>query len=307
MSSAPTAKVSRMSRFPLIWLVPLAALAVSLWLGITELANRGPTIVVEFRDASGLEAGKTMLEYNGVPAGIVKDVELSSDLKAAIVHVSIKKAAAALANGGSLFWVVHPEIGASGVSGLDTLVSGVKLSVRPGTGPETKRFRGLDKAPPPEISDDGRTFILKSSQLGSLSTGSPVMYRQLKVGQVEASRLSDDATSVLIRIHLDGPYGDLVRTSTRFWNAGGFTFKLSLISAEVKDSSLESLLSGGVAFATPEEPPLAPAAAGGAQFDLAPEAQKEWLKWEPKIPINSKEGSPQKPAGKASILPGLLK
>jgi paraquat-inducible protein B len=306
MSTAPSPKITRPSGFPLIWLVPLLALAVSLWLGIRELINRGPQITIEFASGSGLEANKTVLEYRGVAAGMVKAIELRPDLHGVIVHVGIKKESAALANGGSVYWIVHPEIGAGGVSGLDTLVSGVRLAVRPGTGPRTTQFRGLDHTPPPAISDQGRTFILTSAQLGSLTTGSPVMYRQLKVGQVEASRLSDDATSVLIRIHVDDPYGDLVRLNTRFWNAGGFNFKLNLLGAEIKQSSLESLISGGIGFATPDQTPLAPPAVNGAQFDLATEAQKDWLKWQPRIPIQAQEGSPQRP-DKTGILPGLLK
>jgi len=255
MSSTPTPKVSRAPAFPLIWVVPILAVAVGLWMGLRELHDRGPEIVIEFADGSGLEAGKSMLEYKGVSAG---------------------------------------------------LVSGVRLTVRPGNGPPAKWFRGLDKTPPPEISDQGRTFIVKSDQLGSVASGSPVMYRQLKVGQVEATKLSDDATSVLIRIHLEQPYGDLVRTNTRFWNAGGLSFSISLIGAQVKDSSLESLLSGGVAFATPDDGPIAPAAAEGTQFDLAPAAEKAWLKWAPKIPIKAQESSPQS-SSKASLLPNLLK
>jgi len=306
MSPTPTPKVSRAPAFPLIWVVPILAVAVGLWMGVRELRNRGPEIVIDFADGSGLEAGKSILEYKGVSAGLVKSVEFKHDLQGVSVQVVLKKRAADLANGGGMFWIVHPEIGFSGVHGLDTLVSGVRLTVRPGKGPPAKWFRGLDKTPAPEIADHGRTFIVKSDQLGSISTGSPVMYRQLKVGQVEATRLTDDATAVLIRIHLDDPYGDLVRTSTHFWNAGGLSFSISLLGASVKDSSLESLLSGGVAFATPEEPPLAPAAADGAQFDLAPAADKAWLKWAPKIPIKAQESSPQS-VSKTSLLPNLLK
>ncbi len=131
------------------------------------------------------------------------------------------------------------------------------------------------------------------------------MYRQLKVGQVEASRLAPDSTAVLVRIHLDDPYGDLVRTNTRFWNAGGFNIKISLLGAEVKDSSLESLISGGIGFATPDGPNLAPAAKDGDQFDLAKEADKEWLKWEPKIPVKTDETAPSAPP-KSSMLPEVL-
>ena len=80
MSSVPSPKISRPGGFPLIWLVPLLAVAVSLYLGIRELADRGPQITIQFSDSSGLEANKTRLEYRGVAAGIVKAVELRKDL-----------------------------------------------------------------------------------------------------------------------------------------------------------------------------------------------------------------------------------
>jgi paraquat-inducible protein B len=133
-----------------------------------------------------------------------------------------------------------------------------------------------------------------------------VFYRELKVGEVEASRLSDDSTSVLIRIHLDAPYVALVRTSTKFWNTGGFSFKVSLLGAELKDTSLESLLAGGVEFATPDTPPLAPVAEAGTEFNLSQEPEKEWLDWYPKIPIKSPDSALQPPRN-PGMIPSLLK
>jgi paraquat-inducible protein B len=135
----------------------------------------------------------------------------------------------------------------------------------------------------------GRSFILQSDKLGSLSTGAPVFYRELKVGEVETSRLADDSAAVLVRIHIEAPYVDLVRTSTRFWNAGGFSFKVGLLGAELKNTSLESLISGGVSFATPDAAPLAPPADEGTVFQLTTEPDKDWLKWAPKIPVKSPE------------------
>jgi paraquat-inducible protein B len=160
-------------------------------------------------------------------------------------------------------------------------------------------------APPPDVVDEGRAFTLRSNKLGSLTTGAPVFYRELKVGEVEASRLSDDSTAVLIRIHLDAPYVPLVRTNTKFWNTGGFSFKVNLLGAELKDTSLESLLAGGVAFATPDTPPLAPVAEAGTEFNLAPEADKEWTGWYPKIPIKSPDSAQQTPRG-PGVIPSLL-
>ena len=150
--------------------------------------------------------------------------------------------------------------------------------------------------------------MLVSDKLGSLATGSPVLYRQLKVGEVEASRLSDDSRSVIIRIHIDPIYSDLVRKDTKFWNAGGLSFKVGLLGASLKESSLESLISGGVAFATPtdEHGQVAPPAEEGTVFNLAPDADKDWLRWSPSIPIEAQEVAPASSPEKA-LLPSILK
>lgn len=290
MSSPPAPKVSRAPAFPLIWVVPLITLALGGWMGFRELHNRGPEITIAFANGSGVEVGKTVLEYKGVTAGTVEAVELMPGLGGVNIRLRLHKNAASLAHAGARFWIVHPEISFSGVRGLDTLVTGVRLNVLPGDGPPAEQFTGLDQTPAPNVIDRGRTFILQSDRLGSLTTGAPVFYRQFKVGQVETSSLSDDSTAVLIRIHLEAPYVDLVRTNTRFWNTGGFSFKVSLFGgAELKDTSLESLVTGGVAFATPDDGPLAPAAPNDARFTLASESNKDWLKWSPKIPIKSAE------------------
>lgn len=289
MSAPSTPKVSRALRLPLVWIVPLIAIGVGGWMLFHELHDRGPEITIHFADGSGVEADKTVLEHKGVSVGMVTAVELNPDLNGVTVRLRLNKSAASLAGAGAQFWIVHPEIGFSGVHGLDTLLTGARLNVRPGKGPPAKQFTGLDKMPPPEPSTTGRTFILQSDRLASLTTGAPVFYREMKVGEVETSRLADDATAVLVRIHIEPAYVDLVRTSTRFWNAGGFSFKIGLLGAELKNTSLESLVAGGVAFATPDAAPLAPPAQDGAVFQLTAEADKDWLKWAPKIPVKSPE------------------
>ena len=307
MSHPPPPKVSRAPAFPLIWIVPMAAIAIGAWMGIEELHSRGPEITIDFADGSGVETGKTVLEYKGVQAGSVASVELRPGLDGVRVRVRLRRTAASLAREGARFWIVHPEIGFSGVRGLDTLVTGVRLSVLPGLGPPAEHFTGLETPPPPNITDQGRTFILQSDRLGSLTTGAPVFYREFKVGQVETSRLSDDSTLVMIRIHIDAPYADLVRTSSKFWNTGGFSFKVSLFGgAELKDTSLESLVTGGVAFATPDDGPLAPAAPADAQFALAADPDKAWLKWSPRIGIKSAENLAEPSSGR-EILNKLIK
>ncbi len=304
-NSTPTPKVSRASRISLVWIVPIIAVVIAAWMILREWHDHGPEVTISFTDGSGIEANKTELEYKGVSVGRVTKVTLNQDLSGAEVELRLDKTAAKLARSGSEFWVVHPEIGFSGVKGLDTLVSGVRLNVRPGEGPPANKFRGLDKPPAPDNPEDGKAFVLRTDRLGSLAPQASVLYRDIKVGVVETSRLSDDSTSVLIRIRVQKPYTDLIRSNTQFWNAGGIPLKISLFGSSLRSTSLESILAGAISFATPDQ--LGPVAAEDTEFKLNTESDKDWLKWKPAIPIQpADEAQPtKKPASDA--LPQLLK
>jgi paraquat-inducible protein B len=308
MTEPATPKVSRAPSLPLVWIVPLVALAVGGWMVLREFRHRGPEITIDFADGSGVEPRKTTLEYQGVTVGTVTDVDLKPDLSGVRVKLRLNKNAAALASEGAQFWIVHPEIGFSGVRGLETLFTGARINVRPGKGPPVTVFQGLEKSPPLENLEDGRAFVLRADKLGSLSPGAPVFYREVKVGVVETSRLDDDSTGVLVRIRVRTPYVKLVRTNTRFWNAGGVSFRMSLLGAELKSTSLESLFTGGIAFATPDTGrELAPVAPDGTLFALNDEVDKEWLKWQPRIRIDSPEESPDSQPPPVGALPAIVK
>jgi paraquat-inducible protein B len=295
MTASASPKVSRAASLPLIWIVPLIALLLGAWMIFSAIRDRGPEITLEFEDGTGVEPGKTQLKHKGSTVGTVTGVDMKPDLSGVIVRLQLEKSATALARRGSRFWIVRPEIGFSGVSGLDTILTGVQIAVRPGDGEPATSFTGLEKAPPPQPSTLGRSFLLRSDRLGSLNPGSPVFYREVKVGEVESSRLADDASSVLVRFRVETAYADLVRTNSLFWNAGGFSFKVGLLGAELKNTSLESLVTGGIAFATPDADKngqLAAVAPEETIFDLQTEPDKDWLSWRPKIPIQPEESGP---------------
>ena len=306
MSTPSTPQISRVRKLPLVWIVPLLALAVGGWMVFRELWDRGPEITIEFANGSGVVAGKTTLDHKGVTVGAVIGVDLKKDLSGVVVRVRLDKSAAVLATTAAQFWIVNPEIGFSGIHGLETLLTGARINVRPGQGAPATHFVGLEKIPAAENVRSGRAFILQSDRLGSLSSGAPVFYREVKVGTVETSRLSEDATSVLIRIRVERRYADLVRTTTRFWNAGGANFKVSLLGAQLKSTSLESLFTGGVAFATPDTAPLALVAEDSTQFTLSAEADKDWFKWAPVIAIQPQDSAPE-PARRDAGVPPVLK
>jgi paraquat-inducible protein B len=299
--TAPAPKISRAPTLPLVWIVPIVALALGAWMVFRQFQDRGPTITIDFTDGSGIEAGKTVVVHKGVIVGSVRKVILREDFTGVRVQVQLRKEAAALAVEGAQFWVVQPEIGFAGVKGLDTLLSGPRINAIPGRGAKADAFIGLDRAPPLERRGEGRAFILQADRLGSLRPGAPVFYREVKVGVVENSRLSDDSASVLVRIRIETPYVDLVRANSVFWNAGGASIKVSLLGAEVKSTSLESLLIGGVAFSTPDS--IGAAAPDGSQFKLHNEADKDWFKWTPRIPINPPNEAPEQIAPSGPLAP----
>ncbi|MBA1200686.1 MCE family protein [Pseudomonas capeferrum] len=75
------------------------------------------------RTVAGLVAQKTPVKYRSSVIGGVTSVELADDTHV-VAKVQLTKEAESFATEGARFWVVRPRIGASGVSGTDTLLSG---------------------------------------------------------------------------------------------------------------------------------------------------------------------------------------
>lgn len=122
-------------RNALIWLVPVSALLIAISMLVQVRLAAGPEITIAFRSAAGLEAGKTAVKYKDVTVGVVKDITLSPDDSQVLVRVQLAKSAQNLTRSDTRFWVVRPRIGVSGVSGIDTLLSGAYIGVDRGNRP----------------------------------------------------------------------------------------------------------------------------------------------------------------------------
>lgn len=214
--------------------------------------SAGPEIDIAFRTAAGLEAGKTAVKYKEVTVGAVSAITLSDDGSHVVAHVALAKSASRLTRQDTRFWVVRPRVGVGGVSGIDTLLSGAYIAVDAGKAEASaKTFTGLE-TPPTVIGDTpGRTFILHTSDMGSLDIGSPVYYRRVQVGRVASYRLDDDGEGVSVRIFVDAPYDRFVTADTRFWNASGVDVSLGADGFKLKTQSIATIVAGGIAFAAP--------------------------------------------------------
>ncbi|WP_329741005.1 intermembrane transport protein PqiB [Dyella sp. A6] len=253
----------------LIWLVPILAAVVGISLMVHAWMQAGPVITISFKTAEGLTANKTPVTYKSVVIGKVRKIRLSRDHSHVEVRVDLDKSAENFATAGTRFWVVRPRIGLGGVSGIGTLLSGAYIGVDVGDSKKPQHeFKGLEF--PPSVTHDvsGRSFVLHSSDLGSLDVGSPVYYRRIQVGQVASYRLDKDGQGVSIQIFVDSPYDRFVSVSSRFWNASGVDVSLGANGLKLDTQSLATVLAGGVAFQSPQGPHDSSPAKEDASFRL---------------------------------------
>ena len=184
--------------------------------------------------------------------GIVDTIRLSDDLSHVILSANLVRAAERYLTEHTRFWVVRARLTASEISGISTLFAGAYIAIDPGKeGLLQKHFASLER--PPVVTADlpGRHFLLKAEKLGSLDIGSPVYYRQIRVGQVADYDLDDDGRHVTLKIFINDPHHKLVSKNSRFWNASGMDVSLDAGGIKVDTQSFVSMMIGGIAFSTP--------------------------------------------------------
>lgn len=254
-----------------VWLIPVMAALIGGWIVLHAVLSRGPTITIRFKNAEGLEAGKTKIKYKEVDIGDVKSISLSRDRSEVLVTAQLTKGASSFLHEDTRFWVVRPRIGAGGISGLGTLLSGSYIGVDVGKSEEeTSEFVGLDKPPFIVTGLPGRQFVLHTPQIGSLNIGSPIYFRRLEVGQVVAIELDKNGKRVTLTIFVNAPYDQYVLRNSLFWQASGVDLKLDADGVTVHAESLVSIVAGGIGFQSPPEEAstVAAAAPENASFTL---------------------------------------
>ena len=247
----PEAVVEQRRGFSLVWLIPLVALLIGGWLAYKTISEKGPSITIAFKDGSGIEPGKTKILYKAVEVGLVKAAILSHDLSHVEVTAELHKEMEPYLRENTQFWVVQPQIGLKGITGLETLLSGVYIGIAPGGGESRRHFIGLPQAPLVHVDTPGRRFVLLADKLGSLQANSPIYFRDVQVGEVLGSDLTGDFQNVRIPIFIYSPYEQLVRGTSRFWRRSGFNVSLNAQGFNVQMESLAALALGGVTFETP--------------------------------------------------------
>ncbi len=257
------------TRFSLVWIIPVVAALIGVWVAAARIMNQGPSITIELRTAEGLEAGKTEVHYNGVTIGTVKSIRLTDDHQHVIAKVDMAPSTENILVDDTKFWVVTPRISGASVSGLGTLISGAYIGMEIGKSTTPRReFVALDTPPVVTGETPGTFFVLKTTDLGSVDYGTPIYFRRLQVGKVASYQLDKDGQFLSVKIFVEAPYDKLVTTESRFWQASGVDLSLSASGLQVQTQSVLSLLIGGLAFETPDNAQGLPPAPADTEFTL---------------------------------------
>jgi paraquat-inducible protein B len=257
-----------------IWIIPIVALFVALYLVYDSNSDIGQTITITFLTGEGLKAGDTKIMHNSVEIGSVDRVDLSSDLKTVTVTATMKKIADRYLRGAT-FWVVRPRISLSNISGIASVLSDKYIEMDAGSGEggepsllcqyaaflrDTRAciaredtYKGLEEPPAVRAGVPGTEIVLDAARLGSVEPGTPLYFHGEVIGEVLSKDFDKAKERFLIRAQVNEDYASILHKGSRFYNDSGFTASGGISGFTFEFESLPALLSGAIAFENPPD------------------------------------------------------
>lgn len=232
----------------------------------------GAPVRIAFRNGQGISPGQTEVRHLGVSVGLVESSQLNVDGKTVDTVVRFQPAFERLHNTGAVFTLVRPQVSLEGVSGLETLLTGVYIDCTPGPGTQlADSFVGISSSDESIIDavaeSEGVRITLKARHLPALGEHAPVLYRGLIAGRVRGRALDQNGEPFL-DVVVRKEFVPSLAANARFWIVPPISVQAGPGLLNIDIASVESLVQGGVAFdvvGKPEAP-----AATGANFELFP-------------------------------------
>ena len=247
-------EITESTRFNLltsIWIVPFIALIIAGWLAYQHFAERGPEIRIIFPQNEGLIAGQSVVKFRNVPVGKVTNIYTEEETDGVIVTVRMNnKRAKAYMTEHAKFWIVKPEVGLSGISGLETLLSGTYINVHSKAGGKQLRKNFIGLIQPYRESGGGDYFRLSSISGDNVIIGTPVYYKNIEVGQVEYMYLALDNKKIEVVVFIDKEYVPFIHHDSKFWIKNIVNVDMSRGNLDLNIAPIKHLLEGGISFSS---------------------------------------------------------
>jgi paraquat-inducible protein B len=240
-------------------------------------------ITIHFARTDGLKKG-ILVKYHGIEIGEVANVHYAKNMETITVDAMVGSLATDLLRNTTRFWLVRPEFSLTGTQHLDTILGGEYIAISPGDGALRVEFTALQEEPAVVDERPGLNIVLETEDLFSLKVGDHVYYRKVKVGKITGYQLSPTFQKVLLDVIIYEPFVAVIRENTKFWNASGIHAGGGIFSGlSISTESLEGLLAGGIALATPSNKNMGGTVTDGHHFILNNEAKDAWHTWSPEI------------------------
>lgn len=232
-----------------IWIVPIIALSIALWLAFQYFSELGPKVEITFESNEGLKAGQSQVKFRNVPIGKVEKVMLDDDGDGVKVIARIDKEASRYLNENAKFWIVKPEVGMRGISGLDTILTGTYIEMASKKSKMNKQtFIGLRH--PFRLLEKGEYYHLNALTSHGVEKGTPVYFKSMKAGYVEHVSISLDGKSVDVVIYIDKSFVSYIHTDTNFWVQSSMSVSYSNGQINLNVAPMSHILRGGIEFSS---------------------------------------------------------
>ena len=226
---------------------------------------------------------KAPIRYLGHKVGEVESVTLAPNLKQLMVNAYLYgEYADNFMQQDAAYSIVTADISLAGIKAPETLITGPYIEVFPGKSAATvTKFVGKIEKPLHTLAD-AVSFNLTDTTLGSVKAGTGIFFRGVNIGQVDAYKLSEQGTGVVLQAHIKSKYKHLVNNTSVFWDLSGVKVDVGLFSgAQIETGSLETILAGGIAVATKETTSNTNEITGNQSFVLNSAMDPAWLDWSP--------------------------
>ena len=223
--------------------------------------------------------------YKGIEVGQISSSTLSDDLKTVVIKAFLYDKYKSLSFGKPYYYVIKPDISLDGVKGLKTLLKGTSVNLIPSKRVKsvTNSFTLNENEPKSSLYKKGVVFTLSSKQSIDLTSQTKVYYKKIEIGEVDKLYLSLDATKSKVDILVYEKYKSLVRKNSIFYESSGIDVDVSLLGADIKADTLNTILYGGIILYTPNNKEAL--ANEGFEFTLQKNKEDKWETYNPSIKL----------------------
>jgi len=194
-------------------------------------------------------SANTRVLYRGVEIGAIHQVKNQGEYQQ--LQLGLLPKYQHILKADTQFYLVKPSLSLSGASDTDALLGGAYITFNLGKGKAKNQFTLFSKPPVKLASAPGLQLTLSTDHANIATPGSAISYRGIIVGQVDNVSLNKADDLIKVSITIDEEHQDLLKSTTRFYNAGGVSISGGLTDFVVKTESLDAILRGGISFYNP--------------------------------------------------------